>query len=139
MNCWKVEKAKVWMRFMEDLFSGKRLRIINHMWRLAVKKGYVVVTVQYISDNREMRHCIHAVLQVRYVETGRILTKHSLAVAGAIEPSLFMSLWVMTADNTLNNSSTAESLDVFLPEPITKLTSSLNEAVNVDNGMQIAF
>jgi hypothetical protein len=114
---WQEEKNKTRMRLTSEL-ATRRVGLTTDMWTSVAKRGYMVVTAHYITQDWEMRHCIIAFVRVLYPHTGERLAEHLVSAVKAMDPSLLSSMWAITGDNATSNTTMVSAINSILPEAI---------------------
>jgi hypothetical protein len=91
MSRWQEEKSKTRIRLKAEL-ARRRVGITTEMWTSSAKRGYIVVTVHYITKEWDVRHCFLAFIRVLYPHTGERLAENLVRAVKEMDPSLLSSM-----------------------------------------------
>ncbi|KAK1943138.1 putative AC transposase [Phytophthora citrophthora] len=97
---------------------GCRTSMTTDMWTSAAKRGYMVVTLHWMSLDWIMRSVILGFKRVEYPHTGIRLADHFLDVIMEMDGELLKSVWAITTDNASNNGTMVDTINNRLPNQL---------------------
>jgi hypothetical protein len=97
------EKKRLTAQYLTSLCRSRRVGTTTDMWTSAAKRGYMVITLHVIDDERDIFNVIISFNRVFYPHTAERLAQNFVGGIKECSASLLPSIWAVTADNASSN------------------------------------